>query len=221
MNGEQVRLLGTAALARLAHARDASGLRIDRYGWFVVLRQRPVLLLAMCTAAAVLLAACSSGAGRTPSTALDASVSAAPVGFETAEVRVRRADGSVCVLCTYVARTPEEQRRGLMGVTNLDGFDGMTFVFDPPTASNFWMRNTVLALTGVWFDAEGGYLGAYDMQPCPDDQTACPLYGPGRPAATVVEFLLGDDQRFGIGEGAVLESVGGPCDPGAAPPSGG
>jgi len=212
MYGEQVRLLGTATLARLAHARDASGLRIERYGCLVVLRRQSVLLLAICSTLATLIAACGSGAGSTPGTAPVTSVSAAPVGFSTAEVRVRRADGSVCVLCTYVARTPEEQVRGLMGVTDLDGFDGMTFVFDPPRVANFWMRNTVLALTGVWFDADGGYQGAHDMQPCPDDQTNCPRYGPGRPSATAVEFLLGGDERFGIGEGAVLESVGGSCE---------
>lgn len=223
MNGEQIRFLGAAALARLVHARDASGVGIDRYGCRVRLRRWSAVLVGGISAAMLIACGSSGSSDRSPvddTTRATSAISVGlvrPEGFGTASLRIRRADGSLCEVCTYVARTLDEKRRGLMGVTDLGGFDGMTFVFDPPVVSNFWMRDTVVPLTGVWFDATGGFLGAFDMQPCPDDQQSCPFYNVGVPAATVVEFALGDAGRLGIGEGAVLEAVGGPCTPAATP----
>lgn len=104
-----------------------------------------------------------------------------------------------------------------MGVTDLGGIDAMTFVFDPPSALSFWMRDTVLPLTGVWFNPDGAYLGAADMEPCPAGETTCPFYGPGVPASVVVELPRGAAQRLGIGQGSVVESVGGPCPPSTTP----
>lgn len=138
----------------------------------------------------------------------------APEGFGTAEVLIRRPDGTVCRLCTYLARTSAERQRGLMDVTDLAGLDGMLFDFDGPSVDRFWMRNTVMPLTAVWFAPDGSFVDAQDMTPCPDTSTSCPTYGPGLPADYVLELQQGDDKRLGIGAGSVLESVGGPCEGG-------
>jgi uncharacterized membrane protein (UPF0127 family) len=134
-----------------------------------------------------------------------------PEGFATAAVVVRRADGSVCELCTYVAETAEQRGRGLMRVTDLDGRDGMIFLFPGTSADRFWMRNTVMPLTAVWFGPDGAFLDALDMEPCPSDASTCPSYGPGLPASHVLELPLGGADRLGIGAGSVLVSVGGMC----------
>ena len=135
-----------------------------------------------------------------------------PEGFDSAGIVIRRADGSACTLCTYLARNSAEWQRGLMAVTDLDGRDGMLFQFPTPNTDRFWMRNTVLPLTGVWFGADGAFIDAIDMTPCPDAEPNCPLYGPGRPATTVLELPLGTLQGLRIGEGSRLESVGVTCN---------
>ena len=142
---------------------------------------------------------------------------AVPEGFDTASVRIRRDDGSVCELCTYVARTGPERQQGLMNVTGLDGHDGMLFVFDAPGVQDFWMRNTLLSLSAAWFGGDGSFRASFDMDPCPADVAECPLYGPNDPVLHVLEVPQGDLARLGIGVGAVLESVGPPCEPSARP----
>jgi len=126
-------------------------------------------------------------------------------------VVIRRADGSRCELCTYLAQTPDERGRGLMRVTDLAGHDGMLFRFEGPSTDRFWMKNTVMPLTAVWFAPDGSFLDAQDMEPCPSTAASCPSYGPGLPAGQVLELPQGDDDRWGIGAGSVLESVGAAC----------
>lgn len=132
-------------------------------------------------------------------------------GFATASVTIRRADGTICELCTYVARTTGEHQRGLMAVTDLDGKDGMIFVFDPAETVGFWMKNTVMPLSAAFFGPDGAFLGRYDMPPCPADEPNCPSYGPNAPTAHVLEVPMGDLERLGISDGAVLTGVGDPC----------
>ena len=45
-----------------------------------------------------------------------------------------------------VARTPEQQARGLMFRTAMGPNEGMLFPYEPPRVLSFWMKNTVLSL---------------------------------------------------------------------------
>ena len=45
-----------------------------------------------------------------------------------------------------MARTPQEQARGLMFRTEMGPNEGMLFPYDPPRVLSFWMKNTVLSL---------------------------------------------------------------------------
>ena len=49
-----------------------------------------------------------------------------------------------------VARSDEEQARGLMFRTAMGPDEGMLFPYDPPRVLSFWMRNTVLSLDLVF-----------------------------------------------------------------------
>ena len=172
--------------------------------------------LAVLTAVLVgtLLAGCGSGGTRTVTESVPMS-SAGPVrpeGFESSEIVIRRADGTVCRLCTYVARTNAEWQRGLMFATDLDGRDGMLFQFPGPNTDQFWMRDTVMPLTAVWFAPDGSFIDAIDMTPCPATVQNCPLYGPGKPATNVLEIPQGALAGLHIGTGSRLESVGATCD---------
>lgn len=175
-------------------------------------RTRGVLLAAVLLG--TVLAACGSSGTRPVATSAPASSSAPvrPEGFSSAEIVIRRADGTVCRLCTYLARTSAEWQRGLMYATDLDGRDGMLFQFPSANTDQFWMRDTVMPLTAVWFAPDGSFIDAIDMAPCPADAANCPLYGPGKLATNVLELPQGTLAGLRIGTGSRLESVGATCD---------
>ena len=103
-----------------------------------------------------------------------------PEGFATEAAEVTAADGEVCALCLWVAATSEERARGLMGVTDLGGADGMVFVFGAPTHDAFWMRGTPTPLSIAFFADDGSFVSATDMEPCLEGPaSACVLYGAG------------------------------------------
>lgn len=53
-----------------------------------------------------------------------------------------------------VARTPQEQARGLMFRTEMGPDEGMLFPYAAPQTLSFWMKNTVLSLDLVFIDEQ-------------------------------------------------------------------
>ena len=54
-----------------------------------------------------------------------------------------------------VARTPEEQKQGLMHRTSLPPDQGMLFVFGAPYKVSMWMKDTPLSLDMLFVDGQG------------------------------------------------------------------
>lgn len=54
-----------------------------------------------------------------------------------------------------VARTPDEQARGLMFRSSLDRDAGMIFIMEPERQANFWMRNTMISLDLIFIERSG------------------------------------------------------------------
>jgi uncharacterized membrane protein (UPF0127 family) len=106
-------------------------------------------------------------------------------------------------LCALLAVTPEQQARGMMGRRDLAGYDAMVFQFPADTSAAFYNKNVPIALSLVWFAADGRYLGAKDMPAC-GDQPDCPQYAPPRPFRFAVEVPQGGLPRLGVGPGSVL-----------------
>lgn len=129
-----------------------------------------------------------------------------PEGFTSVEATVTLADGTVCELCLWLAETAEERSRGLMAVTDLDGADGMVFVYDATTQGRFWMRDTPMPLSIAFFAADGAFVSTSEMTPCLDGPAdACPRYGADGPYAAAVELPAGEVAALGIAAGSRLE----------------
>lgn len=105
-----------------------------------------------------------------------------------------------------LADTPEEQATGLMNRTQLAPNHGMLFVYSSPHQVSFWMKDTLLALDLLFFDAEGRLLESYpNIQPC--RQTHCPRYQSHSPIQYALELPAGSVSNFGIRKGDQFKIV--------------
>ncbi|MBI4993999.1 DUF192 domain-containing protein [Candidatus Wolfebacteria bacterium] len=66
----------------------------------------------------------------------------------------------------FTARTTMERTRGLSGIKELKGSDGMIFYFDWPQKISFWNKNTYLDLDLVWM--KDGKVVGRDFLPSED-----------------------------------------------------
>ncbi len=108
-------------------------------------------------------------------------------------------EGTDALLSVDVADEPVEQRRGLMDVEVLPADQGMAFLFDEPTDSTFWMKDTLIPLSIAFVDESDQVIGMRDMQPCQSDP--CPSYGVAEPYVLAIEANLGWFAEHGIEAG--------------------
>lgn len=66
-----------------------------------------------------------------------------------------RSDGKLHHFQVEIARTPDEQAKGLMFRKELPANGGMLFPFDPPQVASFWMKNTVISLDLLFIRPDG------------------------------------------------------------------
>jgi uncharacterized protein len=80
--------------------------------------------------------------------------------------------------------------------------DGMLFVFPEDTRGGFWMKNTLVPLTIVFFDRAGTRVRRLSMTPCRSDP--CAIYEPGRRYRFALE-LRASDMRPAVKLGPLAE----------------
>jgi uncharacterized membrane protein (UPF0127 family) len=102
-------------------------------------------------------------------------------------------------LSVELAITSEEHQQGLMHRTVLPEGTGMLFVFKAPMALEFWMKNTLIPLDILFFDADGALVSVHTMEPCHKDP--CPKYPSGASASYALEVPAGFAKMHGVGEG--------------------
>ncbi len=88
-----------------------------------------------------------------------------------------------------LAMTSEERSLGLMNRGKAPR-DGMLFVFPNDTSGGFWMKNTLVPLTIVFFDRDGKRVRRLSMKPCRVD--SCPIYHPNRRYRFALELPASD-----------------------------
>jgi len=111
-----------------------------------------------------------------------------------------RGDWGTARFRVTIADTPEARAQGLMFVEELPRSAGMLFVFPEERRRTFWMRNTLVSLDILYFDAEGRWVSAQENA-IPLDETSLPSDGP---AQYVLEINAGLVERFGMGEGTEI-----------------
>lgn len=125
-----------------------------------------------------------------------------PEGFDARIAVVTDADGAV-ETCVWVADTDERRARGMMGATGFGAAEAMAFVHDAPTTGRFWMKDTLIPLSIVFFDAAGTYLDGFDMEPCTaSDPADCARYDTPVGYTVAIETALGDPVRLGLVPGS-------------------
>lgn len=91
-----------------------------------------------------------------------------------------------------IARTDAEQERGLGGRSALGAYNGMVFIFDPPTIPGFWMKNMNFPIDIVWI-SENRVIGVVENA---DPQIGVPenelkIYTPPSSVDSVIELHAG------------------------------
>jgi uncharacterized protein len=102
-----------------------------------------------------------------------------------------------------VARTREEQMRGLMYRQALARDRCMIFLYDEDGDHRIWMKNCLISLDVVWVTADGTVVETSpNTPPCsPMRGDDCPTYGGSVPARHFIEFPVGTLARLGLRPG--------------------
>jgi uncharacterized protein len=144
-------------------------------------RGRPKRIVTTVVIASTLLVGCHRGT--------------AGSSLGTANASISTADGTT-TLRVQVADDEAERQRGLMGRRTISPYDGMAFVWEEPTQTTFWMKDTLIPLSIAFWDANGRIVSILDMAPCEKDP--CPTYGPAHPFVGALEVDQGAFEREGI-----------------------
>lgn len=106
-----------------------------------------------------------------------------------------------------IAATRAEQARGLMFRKSLAPDRGMLFIYKRPQPAAYWMKNTLIPLDILYFDANRRLVSVqWDVPPCKADP--CPLYPSHMPARYVLEIPAGTTRRIGVKMGDELKIAG-------------
>lgn len=104
------------------------------------------------------------------------------------------------VFTVEVARTPEEQEKGLMFRTSLPEKGGMLFPFAKPRYASFWMKNTLIPLDMVFIRTDGS-IDRIAENTIPENLE--PVVSGGEVSA-VLELAGGTAAKLGIDENATV-----------------
>lgn len=93
-------------------------------------------------------------------------------------------------LTVEVADSEEERTQGLMNREKLAEGTGMWFSFEDEAPRNFWMKNTLIPLDILFFNAKKEIISiVQNMEPCKASQ--CPSYASDYPAMYALELPAG------------------------------
>lgn len=117
-------------------------------------------------------------------------------GLQIIPLSIQTKAGPVRRFRVEVARTPEEQERGLMFRESLPADGGMIFPFKAPRIASFWMHNTLIPLDMIFIRQDGTIARiAPETVPYSLDPVSS-----GEPVTAVLELAGGKAAALGIAE---------------------
>src|SRR5579883_2242888 len=120
----------------------------------------------------------------------------------TAELRGHR-------IKVEIAADDATREHGLMDRTSMPADHGMLFVFPDSQIRTFWMKNTLIPLDMLFFDADRKLVTLLsDVPPCQADP--CATYPSTAPARYVLELNAGTAAKLGVHEGETAKFIGVP-----------
>ncbi len=118
-------------------------------------------------------------------------------GLAREHIVLRDTSGNTLQIVVEIADEPEAQSRGLMGRDALGPYEGMLFVFPEEAPRGFWMKDTLIPLDILFFNAEGKWVYGVTMTPCEADP--CAIYDSRGPAKYALEMRAGFIEEEGGG----------------------
>lgn len=140
----------------------------------------------------VLLASPAAAATRSIDQALDRARPARAPFTDLTQTRVHVGEERLRVV---VADDEGERVQGLRARADIGRYDGMLFVFDGPTSTGFTMSTVPVALDIGFYDDDGRVVDRLRMEPCPDDESECPVYRADGEFTYALETLADDLPR--------------------------
>jgi uncharacterized membrane protein (UPF0127 family) len=149
----------------------------------------------------LMLPACSPQAAERSSAPAEQQASVHPVsGLEVIPLTITSL-GKTHRFRVEVARSDEEQARGLMFRTAMGPDEGMLFPYDQPRVLSFWMKNTVLSLDLIFIGPDRRVVNvAANAVPYSEQSILSDA-----PAIAVLELNAGRAKELGIVAGAKVD----------------
>lgn len=109
-------------------------------------------------------------------------------------------------LTVEFAQTNDELMKGLMNRQDLNGIDGMLFIFNSPQQQSFWMKNTYIPLDMIFFNEAMTFNTVHrNAQPCISQGDNCPSYPSNGNIKYVLETKAGFFSEDFINPNTTLE----------------
>jgi uncharacterized membrane protein (UPF0127 family) len=128
-------------------------------------------------------------------------------GFDEATLTVKTVVAGSTVAagdhCSLFATTPQQVSTGMMRKKDFAGYASMVFRFQADTNTLFYNRAVPIPLTVAWFAADGRFVGAKDLEPCPDVE-GCPTIASPEAFRYAVEVGKGHLGDLGLGAGSII-----------------
>ncbi len=152
-------------------------------------------------AAALIMLALPVLAACQPTNNSAGTIERSPAGLDQVPLTITTTKGKKLRFTVEVARTEAQQAQGLMNRASLAPDRGMIFLYDPPVAASFWMKNTLIPLDMIFIRADGT-IARIEANTVP--LSLEPVLA-GEPVAAVLELTGGRSAELGIGPGARVE----------------